>query len=713
MSQRRAGIDLFLVSALGLFVELIFIRWVGSELRIFGFYKNLALIAAFLGLGVGFAIYRKLQSTDWFTRYYLPLMATTTFIVLGLGRNETINNFILTHSNPQEFLWAQTLQTETGQSLFFLDILFYVTMLVLFGLLTIVFIPLGQITASKFTAFKSLPAYTINVAGSLTGILAYTLISFLSWPPYLWFLITGIVTLYFLPRSPRNLAINGALAAAPVLLTLLWPIKADQTVWSPYYRIDITREYAEDDPSVLLDYDVSVNQSYHQKIYNLSPEFVEAHHDLAPDFFDAALAEYDTPYRVAADLDEVLIVGAGTGNDVAAALRADAGTIIAVEIDPVIFRLGRELHPEHPYDDPVRVRQLSQDARSFFRRDTNHYDLIVFGLLDSHTLFSSASSVRLDNFVYTRESLTEVRRLLAEDGVLALSFAVPDDRQWVGLRLYRTLTDAFGYSPVVYEFPNDVTMFLISENEDYEFIVDEPLAVNNTSYSYQSEIDPTTDDWPFLYLQQRTIPTTYIIILAGVLLLSIPLVRSALPNFRSLNLHFFFMGTAFFLLETKSITEMALLFGSTWIVNAVVISTILTMIILANLVVQRLNLTKPALAYGFLVAALLFNYFVPVSSFLGLSGVLRILLAGIAQAAPLFFAAIIFAITFNHTDSADIAIGSNLLGAVLGGVLEYSSLMFGIRSLYLLALAFYALSALTWFMPMMRTPAPTTESGSA
>ena len=65
----------------------------------------------------------------------------------------------------------------------------------------------------------------------------------------------------------------------------------------------------------------------------------------------------------------------------AAALRAQCASVDAVEIDPVIARLGRELHPEHPYaSDKVRIH--INDGRAFFhqaRAAGRHYDLIVFG----------------------------------------------------------------------------------------------------------------------------------------------------------------------------------------------------------------------------------------------------------------------------------------------------------------------------------------------
>src|SRR5581483_4832661 len=104
----------------------------------------------------------------------------------------------------------------------------------------------------------------------------------------------------------------------------------------------------------------------------------------------------------------VVVVGAGTGNDVAAGLRNGAQAIDAVEIDPAILMEGRAGHPEHPYSD-TRVHAVVNDARSFLRNTNQHYDMVVYGLLDSHTLLSHASSVRLDSFVYTVEGLREAR----------------------------------------------------------------------------------------------------------------------------------------------------------------------------------------------------------------------------------------------------------------------------------------------------------------
>jgi SAM-dependent methyltransferase len=392
-------------------------------------------------------------------------------------------------------------------------------------------------------------------------------------------------------------------------------------------------------------------------------------------------------------MENVLVVGAGTGNDVAAALRAGAAKVTAVEIDPMILRLGDELHPEQPYANPA-VSKVTEDARSFFSRTTDNYDLIVFGLLDSHALFSTASSARLDNFVYTHESILHVRDLLTEDGLLALSFGVPPQNEWMGLRLYRTITDAFGHSPQVFEFPNSHILFLIGLNPDVMYGIEDPRVQVRPDYSYRTDIPITTDDWPYLYLRDQAVPSTYLVTLIGIAALSFLLIRRSISNFTQFKVGFFFLGAGFFLLQTKSMTEMALLFGSTWVVNATVISAILIMIVFANWSVIRFELRETRVFYVLLFLSLIISYFVPIRTFLGLPDTLRTIVVSLEQAIPLFFASIIFAIRFQGVTSIAVALGSNLFGGVLGGLTEYASLALGIRSLYLFALVFYALSAI-------------------
>jgi len=696
MGRRRAVFDLFLASALGLFLELVFIRWLAAEIRVFAFYKNFALIGAFLGLGLGFASARGESSFGRLRSLFLPILVTNCVLILVLGRSG-IGKIVLTNpANTQEFIWAGSMVNAGSLQSLVLQAAFYAVLWSMFILVTTMFVPLGAVTARCFRPFPPLRGYVINILGSLAGILIYTVISFLGWPPQAWFALAGMAAVYFfLPsggRTWRTLVFG--LAFLPALLTWLVPTGATQTLWSPYYRIDIDPQSADGAPGLQIGYRLSVNQAWHQILFDLDPAFVAKHYDQAPDQFDQMRTLYDSPYQVARSIDQVLVVGAGTGNDVAAALRAGAGHVTAVEIDPVILDLGKKLHPEQPYADPSRVTLVNQDARAFFRQDHEHYDLIVFGLLDSHTLFSTASSVRLDNFVYTEQSLVDVRSHLKPDGLLALSFGVPAQNEWIGYRLSQTLARVFGHAPQTYTMPADDILFLIGLEPFDRPLLQKQEAIYQPDYGASVKMDLTTDDWPYLYLRQKTVPVPYVVGLAGVIVLGLLLTKQGIPNFRQFDAHFFFLGAAFFLLETKSITELALLFGSTWIVNAAVIAAILFVIVLANLLVERFGFTKVWPAYTLLGLALCFNYLFPVSSFLGMAWALRVVLASLSLALPLFFAGLIFAITFSQTTSVEIALGSNLIGAVLGGIFEYTSLVYGIRVLYLFALMFYMLSAL-------------------
>src|SRR5262249_2079690 len=121
----------------------------------------------------------------------------------------------------------------------------------------------------------------------------------------------------------------------------------------------------------------------------------------------------------------VAIVGAGSGNDVAAALRNNAGHVDAVEIDPAIRDVGRFNHPERPYQDS-RVHSIINDARNFFRTTEKTYDAIVYGVLDSHIVVSHGSNVRVDSYVYTMEGLREAFDRLKPGGLMSVSFALPN-----------------------------------------------------------------------------------------------------------------------------------------------------------------------------------------------------------------------------------------------------------------------------------------------
>jgi SAM-dependent methyltransferase len=427
----------------------------------------------------------------------------------------------------------------------------------------------------------------------------------------------------------------------------------------------------------------------------LSDAFVSRYPNFAPNA--SARINYEIPYLVLPHPNSALVVGAGTGNDVAAALRHGVGHIDAVEIDPVIINLGKVYHPEHPYDSPL-VKVYNDDARAFFKKATGQYDLIIFGFLDSHTLLSSFSSVRLDNFVYTRESFQEAGRLLRPNGAIVLSFS--SGRSFVNDRMYATLQSAFGIPPQVYDngYVDGLT-FVVHKDAQKDSSAEAPLlAAHDISAQFSGGKAGhlvATDQWPFLYLARRTIPKSIMWVLALFLVGAFLVLRRtvAVPLITSRqSIHLFLLGAGFLLLETKGVTELSLLFGSTWTVNAVVIAAFLCMGLLANLLIMYRPFPQ-TLAYSALFALLLLSLILPYSLFSGLSAPLKVLSASIIVGLPVFFSGMIFSRSFRGVSSPAQALGVNLFGAVVGGTLENAVMIGGTMSLGILAIVLYALSA--------------------
>jgi hypothetical protein len=156
--------------------------------------------------------------------------------------------------------------------------------------------------------------------------------------------------------------------------------------------------------------------------------------------------------------------------------------------------------------------------------------------------------------------------------------------------------------------------------------------------------------------------------------------------------HFFFLGGAFLLIETKGITELALVFGTTWVVTSVVITAILLLILLANWTVHVLGLRGPHIAYLGLMASLLAGYFTPIQGLLDRGFMTAAVASSALLCLPLYFAGIVFATSLKQCRSLPAAFASNLLGAILGGLYEYMSMVTGFRSLYLAGMVLYGLS---------------------
>jgi hypothetical protein len=664
---------LLLVSALSLYLELAVIRWVAGEVRLFSYFKNLTLLSAFLGLAIGFGVAKRQD-----LRARFPTMLFLLFLlVVGIKQLTAAYPLVYPGDVEEALLWLFTFNHWSA------GLLFFAPLLLLFLMVMFVFVPVGQAVAIEMAAHTPLAAYSVNVLASLLGVWLFAVTSALRAPPLLWF---GLSVLAFVAYgahrrfiSVLSVGLNGVVLVGIALTT-------GSAIWSPYQKLVVTEnvvERAEGGESMSIGYRIDTQVGFFQHAYDLSPTFVDDVSVELPQLADLAF-HYDLPYRFAGEGAEILIVGAGMGNDVAAALRAGVSKIDAVEIDPTIMQAGLDLHPERPYQDP-RVNLVVDDARAFLGSSNEQYDAIVFGLLDSHTLLSSLSSVRLDSFVYTEQSLRLAREHLSEDGVISLTFASPED--WIVDRLGRILVNVFGEDRVYILRGELGTTFLAGE-------VSPSLAGENVLTGWHPEpalgdLPISTDDWPYLYLRSNRIPAMYwqALLLIGVV--AFVIMARSFPEVLRPSWHFWFLGAAFLLIEFKSITELALLFGTTWLVNAIAISGVLVMILFANAVVVRAKRINLRVAFALLMLSILFLYFYPIHSLSGLAFTPRLIAAGGLLSLPLFFSGLIFGESLRRAGETSRPLASNLGGAMFGGMLEYGSLIWGIKSLYLMAFGLY------------------------
>jgi hypothetical protein len=663
---------MFALSFTALFLEMMVIRWVPSVVHLVAYYANLMLLSSFLGLGAGaMAGGRRWNLFGWF-----PVFLAADIAMLILDRGAVIG-------------------TSAGEAHFFAlpPSFFQAFVLVgIFAMNALLFVPLGQRMGVLFNSLPRLTAYAWDLAGSLCGTLCFGVFSLRMFSPVIG--MAGVMFIYLVIRK-RRLWLLEIPVFVGVLAAIVWSSDPN-ALWSPYYVVTVVRyetpaisESAP--PADLLTmhdppiYSVNVNQfGYHldasldQKRYTPGTKAAGGVHWL--------LLQYSLPYAVADGRDRVLVVGAGGGCDVEAALAAGVKHVDAVEIDPAIIRISRRFNAGAPYSDP-RVSVHIDDARSYFAKATPGYDLVVFGFLDSQALFSNMNNIRLDGYVYTVEGIRSAYRLISPTGTLVMSFGL--GKPWMGPKLAEMVAVATGRDPFLYYDPDGPQLILCVPKDPHVILPAKAFRFTRISYGKTPRIDLATDDWPFLYLKGKAIPSDYLIGIASLLAFSIAAVACLRRgSFGRADVHFGLLGMGFLLLETKSIGDCSLFFGATWFVTMLVVSGVLMMVIGANLVAERLRAFSLWM-YAPLFASLALLLLVPREHVLLYDITGRLLWTLFVVPLPIFFAGIIFSTTFRVASLPSAAFGANLIGAMLGGFLEYLSMAVGNYRLSLLVIVAY------------------------
>jgi hypothetical protein len=806
----RPAFDLFLISWLVLFLELACIRWFPSHVLFLTFFVNLVLLACFVGMSVGCLVARRRTNFIRYTPYWL---------IVGIGGGLLIDGFsnilqavfAVGNQAKPDVVYFGTETSVTGREQNPLPFVVPMELVgaAFFAVIAGIMVGPGQEMGRAFNRVSNRTvSYSANLLGSLVGIGMFAGCSILRLPPIVWFLLCGAVVAYLLLRKDPDAgpevrdalppSVTGATAAAPphpapgpkpttspvvplaclvvaVGLTAVTSgfvkLRGREITWSEYYRIDYEAPH-EYNP-------------YHRINTNLISQQLIEPQAYPPE----AQVPYALPYLFQRDLKNpdgshawkpfkrILIIGAGNGNDVARALLwADKDTQIdAVEIDPVIQKIGELHHPDRPFQDP-RVKKDINDGRNFLRKaQPETYDLVVFALIDSLVLQSGYSNLRLESYLFTLECFQDAKRVLKPTGVYAVYnfFRQP----WIVARIREQLRTAFGVDPVVIPCPDPDGKPVRIDAHENEFrpgmstgffsgskdVVEplrkafEPQNGQRVSYWYpwytnvphdtkarfgttgptepppasdpvphdsdgvpipakwlplhpvevedsRGALREATDDWPFLYTRKALIPTQTWVSIALTLVLSVGLWfvfggKKALdaeagvkPDYGSM-FRAFFLGAGFMLVETKAVTQMALLFGGTWMVNTAVFAAILVMSLAGNLFAGKVNPKRLEPYYAGLFATIMIGLLVSPSTFLGLNPTVQIVGACLLVFAPIAFAGVIFATSFKRTTQPDRVIGANVAGALVGGLAENTSVVLGFQLLLCVAAGFYLLSA--------------------
>lgn len=651
-----ARMRLIVASALMLFVQLALIRWSGANLVHLSYFSNLILLASFLGIGLGFLRARKPRDLGRYAPVAVLVLIAFIFFFPARIEGSSSELIFFTEVKPTG------LPTWVTLPLVFLVVAFAMTLL-------------GEITGRAFLEFTALDAYRWDIVGSLSGTLLFTLVAFLRSPSWIWptVMLVALVLLY-----GKALPIVSWLAAIGIIVLLVIESLTPGVSWSPYYKVT-TQDYTNTAPPYTA---IQVNGIPHQNVLD-----AEKRLEIEP--------LYGRPYERAVDnpLRNVLVIGAGTGTDVALALSRGAQHVDAVEIDPRIQQIGIEKNPNQPYADP-RVTTYIDDGRAFLSRTDKEYDLILFALPDSLTLVSGASQLRLESYLFTRESIQEAYDHLSPEGVFAMYNYYRED--WLINRLAGTVEDVFGHAPCIDRFTAMQSLAVVAIGKSADNAVCDATWERAAIAAAGQEIPaPSADDRPFLYLKDASIPQLYLILIGLILAVSLIAIRVVGGPLRQMRGYadLFLMGMAFLLLETRSITTFALLFGTTWLVNALVFAGVLLAVLLAIEVTRRYSPRRPWVVAALFIS-LAIAWLVPNAWLLTLPVPLRLLVAVVLAFAPIFCANLYFTSRFKEAANPTAAFAANLFGAMIGGTLEYLSLLTGYRFLLVVAAVIYLAAVL-------------------
>jgi SAM-dependent methyltransferase len=700
------------LSFLLLFAEILCIRWLGCELAVVRIFPNLIVMVALVSTSTGMIAQVTNPGKKSKLDQIVPLALAITILLSSAIFAKPLG------------LVDLSVRFEGGSNTSI--VIAVAIILLLISCIFIIFRRLGVLIAREFDQHKPLVAYSVNLLGSIAGTLAIALSSWLSLGPWAWLILLA-APVFLVSRKWQHVLFIIVFAGLSATTGL-------KSYWSPYSKLDVIPISAEE--TTILgpgSFVLNSNNFYFHTGMLVVPEAQEAEFLAKKPITkrDATIQDYywrtKTPFVVSPSIDEVLVLGAGSGNDGAYALEHGVKRVDSVEIDPVISGFGKTLHPNHPWNDP-RARVFNEDARTFLRYTKNKYDLVLFADLDPGATINTSSFLRVDNFVYTIESMRSALRVCKPTGIVVLSFATGPE-SIITRRIYKAIEAANGgKAPITFVDDKWLSVLYIFgpgiEKVDVNKVTEiNPLLRRWPPAGEVIDTKPSSDDWPFLYTNFHkegmflyfSILLVAVVVPALLTIITTPK-KPALakdnegtdkdPSADGKNVahslispgewgNMFFLGNAFMLIETKSITQLSLLFGATWLVSSIVILTILILAWVGNLIVMRTKRLPLPFLYGGLFFCLLLDYLWRVPEQTTMPPLLVSGLAALFACCPILFGSMTFSTCFKNTSRPVELLSANLLGVAFGGLTENLCLWTGIKGLPILGLALYGLSGLS------------------
>ena len=128
-------------------------------------------------------------------------------------------------------------------------------------------------------------------------------------------------------------------------------------------------------------------------------------------------------YNLAPASPSVAIIGVGGGRELAESLRANASSVLAIDINPTILRWvrgdDRTLNNDMYFDQRIEVKL--GEGRHTVRSAGRKFDAIIIHAIDTYAAAAAGAYALTENFLYTKEAFFDYYRSLSDQGALSIS----------------------------------------------------------------------------------------------------------------------------------------------------------------------------------------------------------------------------------------------------------------------------------------------------